>query len=99
MRCSSTCIPRSASRSPSRSTTRCTSTARALVPTYEQHLGAHSPLLNYTWERTRAMLADAAAHDAGSPFDGVIMEYVNPRTGGPIMPTIGSHIQWLPPGL
>ena len=70
----------------------------ALVPTYERHLGAHSPLLNYTWERTRATLVDLAAHDGGSPYDGVVLEYVNPRTGGPVMPTLGCHIQWLPPG-
>jgi gentisate 1,2-dioxygenase len=70
----------------------------ALVPTYERHLGSFSPLLNYTWERTRATLADVAARGGGSPYDGVIMEYVNPRTGGPVMPTMGCHAQWLPPG-
>jgi len=69
-----------------------------LLPTYEHHLGLHSPLLNYTWERTRATLAEIAARDAGSPYDGVVLEYVNPRTGGPVMPTIGCHVQWLPPG-
>ena len=34
----------------------------------------------------------------GSPHDGVTMEYVNPRTGGPIMPTMGASIQLLRPG-
>ncbi len=70
----------------------------ALVPTYERHLAAHSPLLNYTYARTRATLASIAAHDTGSPHDGVILEYVNPRTGGPVMPTMGCHVQWLAPG-
>ncbi|HZU07977.1 MAG TPA: cupin domain-containing protein [Chloroflexota bacterium] len=72
--------------------------APALVPTYERHLGDYSPLLNYTWERTRAALVALAAESAGSPYDGVIMEYVNPRTGGPVMPTMGCYIQLLPPG-
>ncbi|MGR8025067.1 cupin domain-containing protein, partial [Burkholderia cenocepacia] len=34
----------------------------------------------------------------GSPFDGVIMEYVNPLTGGAVMPTIGASMQLLRPG-
>jgi len=72
--------------------------AGTLTPTYERHLGAHSPLLNYTWERTRAALVDLAAQERGSPYDGIMLEYVNPRTGGPIMPTIGASIQLLPPG-
>jgi len=72
--------------------------AGALVPTYEHHLGLHSPLLNYTWERTRTQLVDAAAHSSGSPYDGVILQYVNPRTGGPVMPTMDCHVQLLPPG-
>jgi gentisate 1,2-dioxygenase len=71
----------------------------ALVPTYEQHLDAYSPLLNYTWTRTRATLEALADHGAGSPYDGVILEYVNPRTGGPVMPTLGCHVQRLAPGL
>jgi gentisate 1,2-dioxygenase len=72
--------------------------AGALVPTYERHLGAYSPLLNYTWERTRPALVDLAAHGSGSPYDGIMLEYVNPRTGGPVMPTMGCHVQLLPPG-
>jgi gentisate 1,2-dioxygenase len=73
--------------------------AGALLPTYERHLGASSPLLNYTWERARATLVGLAAEDAGGPHDGIVLEYVNPRTGGPVMPTIDCHIQLLPPGV
>jgi gentisate 1,2-dioxygenase len=72
--------------------------AGALLPTYEQHLGPASPLLNYTWERARATLVALAAEDAGSPHDGIRLEYVNPRTGGPVMPTMDCHIQLLPAG-
>jgi gentisate 1,2-dioxygenase len=71
----------------------------ALVPTYERHLGMYSPLLNYTWARTRATLDALAAHEGGSPYDGIVLEYVNPRTGGPVMPTMGCHVQMLAPGL
>jgi gentisate 1,2-dioxygenase len=72
--------------------------AGALLPTYERHLSPSSPLLNYTWERARATLVALAADDAGSPHDGIRLEYVNPRTGGPVMPTMDCHIQLLPAG-
>jgi gentisate 1,2-dioxygenase len=34
----------------------------------------------------------------GSPFDGVMMDYVNPVTNGPVMPTMGASMQMLRPG-
>jgi gentisate 1,2-dioxygenase len=34
----------------------------------------------------------------GSPFDGVMMEYVNPVTNGPVMQTMGASMQMLRPG-
>lgn len=58
----------------------------------------YSPLLAYPWERTyEALLARAEVSD-GSPYDGIIMEYVNPLTGGSVMPTMGAHMQLLRPG-
>jgi gentisate 1,2-dioxygenase len=43
-------------------------------------------------------LEELAAQESGSPFDGVILEYTNPLTGGAVMPTIGCYIQMLRPG-
>jgi 1-hydroxy-2-naphthoate dioxygenase len=34
----------------------------------------------------------------GNPFDGVALEYTNPRDGGHTLPTIGCWIQMLRPG-
>ena len=34
----------------------------------------------------------------GSPFDGVLMEYINPVNSGPIMQTMGASMQMLRPG-
>ena len=34
----------------------------------------------------------------GSPYDGVLMNYVNPVTGGPVMQTIGASMQMLRAG-
>ncbi|MCX5205982.1 cupin domain-containing protein [Streptomyces sp. NBC_00237] len=60
--------------------------------------GAASPLLLFPWDKTYTALRDLAQVSTGSPYDGVIMEYVNPATGGPVMPTIGAHMQLLRPG-
>ncbi len=59
---------------------------------------AYSPLFKYEWRRTYDALQRFAAATDGSPFDGVMMEYVNPATGGPVMQTIGASMQMLRPG-
>ena len=58
----------------------------------------YSPLLAYPWEVTRDALLSQARVSEGSPFDGVIMEYVNPVSGGSVMPTMGAHMQLLRAG-
>lgn len=58
----------------------------------------YSPLFGYPWEETYRALNNAAKASEGSPYDGIILEYVNPRTGGSVMPTLGAHMQLLQPG-
>lgn len=58
----------------------------------------YSPLLKFDWAPTYEALSRAALVSDGSPFDGVIMEYVNPITGGPVMQTIGASMQLLRAG-
>ncbi|MHB8576647.1 MAG: cupin domain-containing protein [Dehalococcoidia bacterium] len=65
-----------------------------LRPTWETPAGTYSPILNYRWESTRAAL-HGLREVAGSPFDGVIMEYINPCTGGPTLPTMAAYLQLL----
>jgi gentisate 1,2-dioxygenase len=57
----------------------------------------HSPLLKYAWEPTYESLTRYARATDGSPFDGVMMRYVNPLTGGHVMQTIGAAMQMLRP--
>jgi gentisate 1,2-dioxygenase len=52
--------------------------------------------LHYRWSDTYETLKRLSG-GAGSPFDGVALEYVNPR-GGHTMPTIACGIQLLRPG-
>ncbi|HKR87365.1 MAG TPA: cupin domain-containing protein [Phenylobacterium sp.] len=57
----------------------------------------YSPLLKYEWSATYDRLCEAAEVWEGTPYDGVIMEYTNPRSGGSVMPTLGAYIQRLAP--
>lgn len=59
---------------------------------------AYSPLLKFGWDQTYEGLQNYARATDGSPYDGVIMRYANPRTGGHVMQTMGAHMQMLRPG-
>lgn len=71
---------------------------RGLKPTLHDWQKPYSPLLKYEWEPTYEALSAYAKVTDGSPFDGVIMDYINPLTGGPVMATIGASMQMLRPG-
>ena len=58
----------------------------------------YSPLFKYEWLATYETLTRYAKVTDGSLFDGVLMHYTNPLTGGPVMPTIGASMQMLRPG-
>jgi gentisate 1,2-dioxygenase len=58
----------------------------------------YSPMYKYEWAPTYEALAKYAACIDGSPFDGVLLDYVNPVTNGPVMQTIGASMQMLRPG-
>lgn len=69
----------------------------AVMPTWNRARAATTPLLKYSWEDAHAALM-ALPEDNASPFDDMILEYVNPLNGGPIMPTLSCHLQRLRPG-
>ena len=69
-----------------------------LRPASEAWSKGYSPLLKYEWAPTYEALTRYAAATDGSPFDGVLMDYTNPVTGGPVMQTIGASMQMLRPG-
>lgn len=68
---------------------------RPIRPT---HQGLTSPVLAYTWDRAEAALWQAAELEP-DPHDDIILEYQNPLTGGPALPTIGTMLQMLRPGV
>ena len=59
----------------------------------------YSPAMVYRWEQTRDAIWNFAKVSDGSPFDGHIMRYSNPQTGGWAMQTMGAHMQMLKGGL
>jgi gentisate 1,2-dioxygenase len=69
-----------------------------LRPASDSWSKGYSPMFKYEWEPTYESLSKYAETTEGSPFDGVLMNYVNPVTGGPVMQTIGASMQMLRPG-
>jgi gentisate 1,2-dioxygenase len=72
--------------------------APGLQPATQDWQKPYSPLLKYEWAPTYEALTKFAKATDGSPFDGVLMNYVNPQTGGPVMQTIGASMQMLRSG-
>ncbi|GII90743.1 cupin domain-containing protein [Sinosporangium siamense] len=70
--------------------------ASRLNPAWKTWDKPYSPLINYPWSVTEQLLKSALDEWVGSPTDGVIFEFTNPESGGPIMPTMGAYIQALP---
>jgi gentisate 1,2-dioxygenase len=70
--------------------------AGGLLPVGVRTANKNSPLLNFRWAQTEDRLAQMAESD-GSPYDGVALQYTNPFTGGPVMPTIDCWVQMLRP--
>jgi gentisate 1,2-dioxygenase len=69
-----------------------------LLPVAARRASApYSPLFSYKWSQTREALDKLTAVD-DTPFDGRALCYTNPRTGGPVMPTIDTSIHLLPAG-
>ncbi|MSQ55643.1 MAG: gentisate 1,2-dioxygenase [Betaproteobacteria bacterium] len=57
-----------------------------------------SPIFNYPYARSRETLANLRRSGDPDACHGWKMQFINPLTGGPAMPTIGAFIQLLPEG-
>ncbi len=69
-----------------------------LRPSWVKWTKNYSPLSKFPWSQTERVLLDALKDRAeGTPTDGILFEYSNPITGGPVLPTIACYIQLLPP--
>lgn len=65
-------------------------------------VGERRPVRNfpfrYPWSEAEPLLRSYAAAGKLDPHDGVLLEYVNPFTGGSTLPTLTCYIQLLPGG-
>jgi gentisate 1,2-dioxygenase len=59
--------------------------------------GAASPMYVYRWEMMRELLEKFRDWD-GDPHEALMVEYVDPTTGGPVYKTITFFAQMLRPG-
>jgi len=57
-----------------------------------------TPIINYTYERTRPILERLLAAGDIDKRHGARVHYANPITGGPVLPTMGAHLAMLPKG-
>lgn len=69
-----------------------------LNPAWDMERGVNSPIGNYPWRETQRAFDAVADAAEGSAIDGIVFEYTNPWTGGPVMPTVSCRIQRLRPG-
>jgi len=60
--------------------------------------GIHPPGFCYKWGNTLEALKELAGEGQVDPYDGVLLEYTNPITGGHTFPIMTSTIQMLRPG-
>lgn len=74
--------------------------AGGVMPLFVAHrrgqTGMHSPMFVYRWQKTHELLR-AMRDYAGDPHDGIIVEYTDPSTGGPVMPSMSFRSQLLRP--
>lgn len=69
-----------------------------LNPTWVRQDTSSTPIGNYPWSETERALMAIGDDVDGCEYDGVALEYSNPITGGPVLPTISCQIQRLRPG-
>ena len=65
------------------------------IPQSEKRKAFTSQFL-YPWKQTQQHLEQMKKYE-GSPYDGILVEYVNPQTAGPVIPTMSFNMQLLRP--
>ncbi len=69
--------------------------ASGLVPAKVVWNEPYSPLFKYAWKDVYPALIKASKVNTPDDYDGTIMRYSNPLTGGHVMQTMGASIQLL----
>ncbi|HXH82114.1 MAG TPA: cupin domain-containing protein [Candidatus Tectomicrobia bacterium] len=70
-------------------------TAAGVTPRRSRYPDTGYPQVRWPWRTVRPALERLAA---SHPSEPAVLRYVNPRTGGPPLLTMGAEAQWLRPG-
>ena len=68
-----------------------------LRPSWVRAESIQPPAYVYPWAETEKVL-NAVGERPGDPYDGILLNYANPLTGGPTLPTFNCAMQMLRPG-
>jgi gentisate 1,2-dioxygenase len=71
-----------------------TNTRLGLVRPHSTFDKTRAPCIKYKWSDTIQTLEDLSSEV--DQYDGTLLEYINPITGGPTLPTISCRVQSLP---
>lgn len=63
-------------------------------PNWVRSESLQPPPYCYSWQNAETILK-YSGEQPGDPYEGVLLEYVNPLTGGPTLPTLGCALQML----
>jgi gentisate 1,2-dioxygenase len=66
-------------------------------PSWVRSDSVQPPAYVYRWQDTERVL-QSVGERPGDPYDGILLQYANPLTGGPTLPTFSCGIQMLRPG-
>jgi gentisate 1,2-dioxygenase len=69
-------------------------TLRPRINTIPSPPAIYRPPYRYAWEETEKAL-EIMAEAPGDPYDGILLRYADPLSGGPTLPTIACEIQLL----
>jgi gentisate 1,2-dioxygenase len=69
----------------------------SLRPSWIEQAAGKTPGFRYAWRETERAL-ETLGEKPGDPYEGILLEYANPLTGGATLPTLSCGIQMLRPG-
>ena len=69
-----------------------------MLPFGDSYNSSNSPVFHYPYSQTKETLKRLAGSGEVDERHGIKLEYINPTTGGSVMPTIATYMQLLPGG-
>lgn len=71
---------------------------RNMRPVRDSRSFSASPVFSYPYAEARELLESLKSDTDWDPHQALMMEYIDPTTGGAAIPTISTYLQLIPPG-